>query len=69
MNPTDWVEIVISVIVPVKNGLPWLEEQMRALFDQKCCYPWEVIVADNGSTDHPRRSLRDSRVNMPACVS
>jgi glycosyltransferase involved in cell wall biosynthesis len=51
MNPTDWVEIVISVIVPVKNGLPWLDEQMKALFDQQCCYPWEVIVADNGSTD------------------
>lgn len=44
----------ISVIVPVRNGMPWLEEQLRALAAQKCSVPWEVIVADNGSTDGSR---------------
>ena len=45
---------MISVIVPVHNGMPWLEEQLRALTDQQCTEPWEVIVADNNSTDESR---------------
>jgi glycosyltransferase involved in cell wall biosynthesis len=44
-------EITISVIVPVKNGLPWLHEQLRALRVQECSSPWEIVVADNASTD------------------
>jgi glycosyltransferase involved in cell wall biosynthesis len=43
--------IAISVIVPVKNGLPWLDEQLQALQSQKCSSPWEIVVADNASTD------------------
>lgn len=42
---------MISVIVPVFDGLPWLREQLEALADQQCDEPWEVVVADNGSTD------------------
>jgi glycosyltransferase involved in cell wall biosynthesis len=42
---------VISVIVPVRNGMPWLDAQLRALTEQECPLPWEVVVADNASTD------------------
>jgi len=42
---------VISVVVPVRNGMPLVEEQLRALAAQSCDDPWEVVVADNGSTD------------------
>jgi glycosyltransferase involved in cell wall biosynthesis len=42
---------VISVVVPVLNGCPWLELQLEALSRQRCEEPWEVVVADNGSTD------------------
>jgi glycosyltransferase involved in cell wall biosynthesis len=45
---------VISVVVPLLNGMPWLEEQLQALADQQCDEPWEVVVADNGSTDEGR---------------
>lgn len=45
---------MISVVVPVRDGMPWLEHQLRALVDQECAEPWEVIVADNGSTDQSR---------------
>lgn len=31
--------------------MPWLEEQLRALTEQECDLPWEILVADNGSTD------------------
>ena len=44
-------EIVLSVIVPVKDGLPLLCEQLQALISQRCCHRWEIIVADNGSSD------------------
>ncbi len=42
---------MISVVVPVRNGMPWLEQQLRALAEQDCDEPWEVIVANNNSTD------------------
>lgn len=42
---------MISVVVPVRNGMPWLEQQLRALAEQVCDEPWEVIVANNNSTD------------------
>ena len=42
---------MISVVVPVRNGMPWLEQQLRALAEQVCQEPWEVIVADNNSSD------------------
>ncbi len=42
---------MISVVIPVFDGIPWLAEQLEALADQNCDEPWEVVVADNGSTD------------------
>jgi glycosyltransferase involved in cell wall biosynthesis len=42
---------VISVIVPVRNGMPWLELQLEALAEQDCQEPWEVVVANNNSID------------------
>jgi glycosyltransferase involved in cell wall biosynthesis len=42
---------MISVVLPVRDGLPWLEEQLGALAAQECDEPWEIVVADNGSTD------------------
>ena len=45
---------MISVIVPVHNAMPWLEQQLSALAAQECGEPWEVVVADNNSTDDSR---------------
>jgi GT2 family glycosyltransferase len=42
---------MISVIVPVLNGGEYFLEQLEALAAQRSSEPWEVIVADNGSTD------------------
>jgi glycosyltransferase involved in cell wall biosynthesis len=50
---------VISVVVPVRDGMPYLEEQLRALAAQKCDEEWEVVVADNGSTDGSLGFARD----------
>ena len=48
---------LISVVVPVRNGMPWLDYQLRALSAQEVSVGWEVMVADNGSDD-----------GSPACV-
>jgi glycosyltransferase involved in cell wall biosynthesis len=45
---------MISVVVPVHNGMPWLEDQLEALAAQQCPHTWEVVIADNGSTDRSR---------------
>ncbi len=41
----------ISVIIPCYNAARTLGEQLEALAGQEVSFPWEVIVADNGSTD------------------
>lgn len=41
---------LVSVIMPVYNGEPFLAEAIRSVLDQR--YPdWELIVVDDGSTD------------------
>jgi glycosyltransferase involved in cell wall biosynthesis len=39
--------------------MPWLEEQLQALAEQQCDEPWEVVVADNGSTDCSRSVVEE----------
>ncbi len=56
---------MISVVVPVRNGMPLLEEQLRALAAQRCDEPWEVVIADNGSTDGSLAFARDWAVTHP----
>jgi glycosyltransferase involved in cell wall biosynthesis len=45
---------LVSVVVPVRNGMPWVEHQLRALAAQQIEVDWEVVVADNGSDDGTR---------------
>jgi glycosyltransferase involved in cell wall biosynthesis len=60
---------LISVVVPVRNGMPWLDHQLSALSAQEVPVGWEVVVADNGSQDETRRcvegwSVRDERIHL-----
>ena len=60
---------LISVVVPVRNGMPWLEHQLRALSVQEVSVGWEVMVADNGSEDGTRTcveqwSEREPRIHL-----
>ena len=57
---------MISVIVPVRNGMPWLEEQLRALAEQECDEPWEVIVANNNSTDESVQVAQEWSLRSPS---
>jgi GT2 family glycosyltransferase len=41
----------VSVIIPLRNGADTLAEQLAALSQQDYVDRWELIIADNGSTD------------------
>ena len=41
----------LSVVLPVRDGEPFLRYQLEALAAQRCPFPWEMVVVDNGSTD------------------
>jgi glycosyltransferase involved in cell wall biosynthesis len=72
---------LISVVVPVRNGMPWVEHQLRALTAQEMAVDWEVVVADNGSDDgtracvlqwsarHPHISLVDASAGGGAAAA
>jgi len=45
----------LSVIIPCYNAAKTIEFQLNALVKQEWSQPWEVIVADNGSTDNTRQ--------------
>lgn len=47
----DLADIEVSVIIPAYNAQAELPCQLAALRDQDSDLPYEVIVADNGSTD------------------
>jgi glycosyltransferase involved in cell wall biosynthesis len=60
---------LISVVVPVRNGMPWIENQLLALSTQVVPAVWEVMVADNGSEDETRSCVerwteRDPRIHL-----
>lgn len=44
-----------SVVIPCRNGAATLGRQLDALIAQEAPVPFEVVVADNGSTDGSRR--------------
>jgi glycosyltransferase involved in cell wall biosynthesis len=46
--------VAVSVIVPTFNGARWLGDQLAALAEQTFSGEWELIIADNGSTDDTR---------------
>lgn len=50
-NPNRACPRFVSVILAVRNGMPWIVEQLDALLAQKSDIPFEILVADNGSTD------------------
>src|SRR5262249_15855714 len=48
----------ISVILPVYNGEPWLEQCIRSVFNQTLA-DFELLVGDDASTDRSRGILAD----------
>ncbi|OZD14201.1 hypothetical protein CH253_23875 [Rhodococcus sp. 06-156-3C] len=56
---------LVSVIIPVRNGLPHLDVQLTALAALDYDGTFEVVVSDNGSTDGLREHLDEVTVPFP----
>ena len=54
-----------SIIIPCYNSAALLAEQLAALSCQRWDEPWEVIVADNGSTDDPAAVVARFQERLP----
>lgn len=55
----------LSVIIPCLNAADTLPTQLAALAQQECPEPWEIVVADNGSTDASREVVRAFQAALP----
>jgi glycosyltransferase involved in cell wall biosynthesis len=53
--------MTVSVILPSFNAEHWIEDQLAALAAQNYADDWELIVADNMSTDNTRTIALSSR--------
>lgn len=61
----------VSVVIPVRDGAAVIGEQLAALAEQRTELAWEVVVADNGSTDLTRavvEAWRD-RLGVPLSIA
>jgi glycosyltransferase involved in cell wall biosynthesis len=61
-------ELNVSVVMPVRNGLPHIREQLAALARQDYGGTWELIVSDNGSTDGSADAVRAAQLSVPVQV-
>lgn len=55
----------LSAIVPCLNVADTIAVQLEALAKQQWCEPWEVIIADNGSTDESMAIAEQYRDKIP----
>lgn len=55
----------LSVVIACFNGEDTLRDQLVALADQPSVAPWELIIADNGSTDGSVELARSFASRLP----
>ncbi len=60
------VRVKLSVIIPCLNAAATLPQQLEALAAQQWSEPWELIIADNGSTDDSVEIALKHRDRFPA---
>lgn len=54
------------MVIPLRNGQRWIAQQLSALSEQRYEGSWEVVVADNGSTDAGVPAALAFRDHLPA---
>lgn len=57
----------VSIVIPTKNGLPWLCDSLGIFLNQDFPGEYEILVVDSGSTDGTLEWL--SRADGVRCVS
>lgn len=55
-----------SVIVCVRNGASTIGDQLAALAGQQTSATWELVIVDNGSTDHTNEVVERWRSELPS---
>lgn len=55
----------ITIVIPCFNGAATLLDTLKALATQEWEHPWEVVFADNGSTDNSREIAQMFVERMP----
>lgn len=55
---------LISVVIPVKNGKPWLDKCIQGIMEQSLFEKTEIVVVDSGSTDGSIELLKKYPVNV-----
>ncbi len=55
----------LSVIIPCFNAGQTISQQLEALTKQEWSQPWEIIIADNGSTDNSREIIQAYQDKLP----
>lgn len=56
--------IIISVVIPVKNGGPWLDKCIQGIMRQNLFNTTEIIAIDSGSTDDSLKILAQYPVQV-----
>jgi glycosyltransferase involved in cell wall biosynthesis len=62
------ISAVVSVVMPMRNASAHLLAQLQALAGQHCPVLWELVVADNGSTDGSVDIVRRHQGDIPRLV-
>jgi rhamnosyltransferase len=57
-------EVLISIVIPVKNGDNWLSETIPAILEQQVDGKIEIIAMDSGSTDNSLSILDSFKVRI-----
>lgn len=55
----------LSVVIPCLNAADTIVVQLEAFSKQQCSEPWEIIIADNGSTDKTLEIVKQYQQNLP----
>lgn len=64
--PTGAFPKLLSVVIPVYNAADYLGDQLSALSQQRYGGDWEVVLADNGSTDGSLRVASAWKGSVPS---
>jgi glycosyltransferase involved in cell wall biosynthesis len=67
MSPDVYRPSKISVLVATYNRADYLRLCLACLCRQNYAGPWEIVVADDGSTDHTARVMADAGAFQPPC--
>lgn len=59
---------LLSVVICVRNGAHLIRPQLRALANQVTDVSWELVIADNGSTDDTVAVIHAETADFPVAV-